>query len=173
MHPDRFATASESEKKQAEVKFKEINHAYEVLSDKQKRANYDQFGNEDGPQGFAGAGGGEGAGFGGFEDILSSFFGGSFGGKKNPNAPRQGEDIHVKVNLTFEEAYNGASKVLRLNREEVCATCGGSGAKDAQSVKVCPYCRGSGIVQKTQQSIFGQQVVQTVCTNCGGKGKVV
>ena len=171
-HPDKFAGASEKEKKDAEAMCKEINHAYEVLSNKEKRANYDQFGSEEGPQGFGGAGG-EGAGFGGFEDILSSFFGGSFGGKKNPNAPRQGEDIHVKVNLTFEEAYNGASKVLRLNREEVCATCGGSGAKDAQSVKVCPYCRGSGIVQKTQQSIFGQQVVQTVCTNCGGKGKVV
>lgn len=171
-HPDKFAGASEKEKKDAEAMCKEINHAYEVLSNKEKRANYDQFGSEEGPQGFGGAGG-DGAGFGGFEDILSSFFGGSFGGKKNPNAPRQGEDIHVKVNLTFEEAYNGASKVLRLNREEVCATCGGSGAKDAQSVKVCPYCRGSGIVQKTQQSIFGQQVVQTVCTNCGGKGKVV
>ncbi len=173
LHPDRFATASESEKKQAEVKFKEINHAYEVLSDKQKRANYDQFGNEDGPQGFAGAGGGEGAGFGGFEDILSSFFGGSFGGRKNPNAPRQGDDINVKINLTFEEAYSGVSKTLRLNRDEMCATCGGSGAKDANSIKTCPYCKGAGTVQKTQQSIFGQQVVQTVCTNCGGKGKIV
>ncbi|MDE7337434.1 MAG: molecular chaperone DnaJ, partial [Clostridia bacterium] len=172
-HPDKFAGASEKEKKDAEAKCKEINHAYEVLSNKEKRANYDQFGNEDGPQGFGGGAGGESAGFGGFEDILSSFFGGSFGGKKNPNAPRQGEDIHVKVNLTFEEAYTGASKVLRLNREEVCATCGGSGAKDAQAVKTCPYCRGTGVVQKTQQSIFGQQVVQAVCTNCGGKGKIV
>ena len=171
-HPDKFAGASEKEKKDAEAKCKEINHAYEVLSDKQKRANYDQFGSEDGPQGFGGAGG-EGGGFGGFEDILSSFFGGNFGGKKNPNAPRQGEDIHVKINLTFEEAYSGASKVLRLNREEMCATCGGSGAKDAQSIKVCPYCRGTGVVQKTQQSIFGQQVVQTVCSNCGGKGKII
>ncbi|MDE7079983.1 MAG: J domain-containing protein, partial [Clostridia bacterium] len=151
---------------------KEINHAYEVLSNPQKRSNYDQFGSEDGPQGFGGASG-EGGGFGGFEDILSSFFGGNFGGKKNPNAPRQGEDIHVKINLTFEEAYSGTSKALRLNREEVCATCGGSGAKDAQSIKVCQYCRGTGVVQKTQQSIFGQQVVQTVCSNCGGKGKVI
>ena len=170
-HPDKFASASEKEKKDAEVKSKEINRAYEVLSDKQKRANYDQFGSEDGPQGFGGAG--DGGGFGGFEDILSSFFGGSFGGKKTPNAPRQGEDIHVKVNLTFEEAYTGASKVLKLNREEVCSTCGGSGAKDANSVKTCQYCRGSGVVQKTQQSIFGQQVVQTVCTACGGRGKVI
>lgn len=171
-HPDKFAGASEEEKKNAEAMSKEINHAYEVLSDKQKRANYDQFGSEEGPQGFGGASG-EGGGFGGFEDILSSFFGGSFGGKKTPNSPRQGEDIHVKVNLTFEEAYSGASKVLRLNRDEVCATCGGSGAKDAHAIKTCQYCRGTGIVQKAQQSIFGQQVVQTVCSNCGGKGKII
>ena len=91
-HPDKFAGASEKEKKDAEAMCKEINHAYEVLSNKEKRANYDQFGSEEGPQGFGGAGG-EGAGFGGFEDILSSFFGGSFGGKKNPNAPRQIPEI--------------------------------------------------------------------------------
>lgn len=175
LHPDRFATASEQEKKDAEEKFKEINHAYEVLSDKNKRANYDQYGSEDGPQGFGGFGGGyesSGGGFGGFEDILSSFFGGSFG-RKNPNAPRQGEDIHIKINLTFEEAYNGASKTVKLNRDETCSTCGGSGAKDASSIKVCPYCKGTGSIRKTQQTLFGQQVVQTVCSNCGGTGKVI
>lgn len=175
LHPDRFATASESEKKQAEEKFKEINHAYEVLSDKNKRANYDQYGDEEGPQGFGGFGGGQGGGFGGFggfEDILSSFFGGGFG-RKNPNAPKQGEDIHIKINLTFEEAYNGVTKTIKLNRDETCTTCGGSGAKDASSIKVCPYCKGSGMVQKTQQTLFGQQVVQTVCSNCGGTGKVI
>ena len=80
-HPDRFTTATEQEKKDAEVKFKEINHAYEVLSDPNKKANYDQYGSEDGPQGFGGFGGGaDGAGFGGFEDILNSFFGGGMGG---------------------------------------------------------------------------------------------
>ncbi|MDE6189397.1 MAG: molecular chaperone DnaJ [Clostridia bacterium] len=177
-HPDRFATASDSEKKNADAKFKEINHAYEVLTNQQKRANYDQYSSEDGPQhGFGGGARGEGGGFSGFEDILSSFFGGGagngFGTKRNPNAPRQGEDIHVKINLTFEEAYSGVSKTLRLNREEVCATCGGSGAKDAHSIRTCTYCNGSGVVQKTQQSIFGQQVVQAVCSNCGGKGKII
>ena len=174
LHPDRFATASESEKKEAEKKFKEINAAYEILSDKEKRSNYDQFGNPDGLQGFGGAGGKGGfeGGFSGFEDILSSFFGGG-SARRTPNAPRQGEDIHVKINLSFEEAYNGATKPIRLNRDEPCSTCNGSGAKDASSIKICTYCNGTGTVRKTQQSIFGQQVVQTVCTACGGKGKTV
>jgi len=171
LHPDRFANATASEKKAAEEKFKDINHAYEVLSDKQKRANYDQFGSEDGPQ--FGAGGGDASqGFGGFEDILSSFFGGSFN-KKTANAPKQGDDIHVKINLTFDEAYNGVSKTIRLNRDENCSACSGTGAKDPSAVKVCPYCNGSGTVRKVQQTMFGQQAVQTVCTNCGGKGKIV
>lgn len=176
LHPDRFTNASEAEKKEAEDKFKEINKAYEVLGDKEKRANYDKFGTEDGSAGFEGAGGFEGAtGFSGFEDILNSFFGGTNSGfgRRNPNEPKQGEDIHVKVNLTFEEAYNGATKTIRLNRDEQCGSCKGTGAKDAQAIKVCPYCKGTGTVRKTQQSLFGQQVVQTMCTNCGGKGKTI
>ena len=175
-HPDKFTNASESEKKQAEAKIKEINLAYEVLGDKEKRANYDKFGTEDGSAGFAGAGGFEGAGgFGGFEDILNTFFGGTSGGfgRRNPNEPRQGEDIHVKVNLTFEEAYNGVTKSIKLNRDEPCTTCKGTGAKDAQSIRICTYCNGTGTVRKTQQSLFGQQVVQAMCTNCGGKGKII
>ena len=148
LHPDRFATASDEEKKKAEAQFKEINHAYEVLSDKNKRANYDQYGSEEGPQGFGGFGGGgfdgSGGGFGGFEDILSSFFGGSFG-RKNPNAPKQGEDIHIKINLTFEEAYNGASKTVKLNRDETCTTCGGSGKIVGDK---CAMCRGNGYMRK-------------------------
>ncbi len=141
LHPDRFATASESEKKEAEKKFKEINAAYEILSDKEKRSNYDQFGNPDGPQGFGGAGG-----KGGFE-----------GGFRDRKSTR----------------LNGATKPIRLNRDEPCSTCNGSGAKDASSIKICTYCNGTGTVRKTQQSIFGQQVVQTVCTACGGRGKTV
>lgn len=173
LHPDRFAGASEKEKKEAEDKFKEINHAYEVLSDKTKRANYDQYGNEDGPQGFEGFGSGGAGGFGGFEDILSSFFGGGFGGRSNPNAPKEGEDIQVKVTLTFEEAYNGVKKTINVSRDETCPDCNGSGAKAGSSVKTCPYCNGTGVLRKTQNTIFGQQVVQTVCPHCGGKGKVV
>ena len=173
LHPDRFANATDKEKKDAEDKFKEINKAYEVLGDKEKRANYDKYGTEDGSQGFGGAGGFEG-GFGGFEDILSSFFNGSGGfGRRNPNEPKQGEDIHVKINLTFEEAYNGVTKTIRLNRDEPCSTCKGTGAKDASSIRVCPYCKGTGTVRKNQQTLFGQQVVQTMCTNCGGKGRII
>ena len=174
-HPDRFATASEDERKAAEAKFKEINHAYEVLSDKDKRANYDQYGSEEGPQGFGGfGGGGQGGGFGGFEDILNSFFGGGRGfGRNNPNAPEDGEDIHVRVNLTFEEAYSGVKRTIRLTRDEVCPDCQGSGAKPGSQVKTCPYCKGSGFIRRTQQTIFGQQVVQQVCPHCQGKGKEI
>ena len=105
-HPDRYATASEAEKKEAEAKFKEINHAYEVLSDPNKKSNYDNYGSEDGPQGFSGFGGGDASGFGGFEDILNSFFGGGMGGRRanRSNAPQQGDDIQVRLDLTFEEA---------------------------------------------------------------------
>lgn len=175
LHPDRFANATEAEKKDAEAKFKEINHAYEVLSDKDKRANYDQYGDENGPQGFGGFGGGDASGFGGgFEDILNSFFGGfGGGGRNNPNAPRQGEDIQVKVTLSFEEAYNGVKKTIRVNRDETCSSCGGTGAKSGSSVKVCPHCNGTGTIRKTQSTLFGQQIVQTVCPHCGGKGKIV
>lgn len=177
LHPDRFANATEKEKKDAELKFKEINRAYEVLSDKEKRANYDKYGNEDGSASFgagAGAGGFEG-GFGGFEDIINSFFNGGsgFGGRRNPNEPKQGDDIHVKVNLTFEEAYSGVTKTIRLNRDEPCTTCKGTGAKDASAIRVCPYCKGTGSVRKNQQTLFGQQIVQSPCTNCGGKGKII
>ena len=172
-HPDRFATATEAEKKEAEGKFKEINHAYEVLSDPQKKANYDQFGSEEGPQGFGGFGGGEG--FGGFEDILNSFFGGMGGGARaqRANAPQQGADIQVRVDLTFEEAFSGVKKTIEMYRDEECPTCHGTGAKDGTSIETCKYCNGSGFIRKVQNSIFGQQVVQTVCTACGGKGKTI
>lgn len=170
MHPDRFVNASEQEKKKAEEKFKEINHAYEVLSDPQKKAYYDQYGDEQGPQGYSGGDGG----FGGFEDILSSFFGGGFGGRSGrPNSPKRGDDIKVRINVTFAEAYNGVKKTVKVKRNEECSDCGGLGAKDSSSIKTCPNCKGSGYVQKMQRTIFGQQVVQTVCANCEGKGKIV
>ena len=172
-HPDRFATATEAEKKEAEGKFKEINHAYEVLSDPDKKANYDQYGSEEGPQGFGGFGGAEG--FGGFEDILNSFFGGMGGGARasRANAPQQGADIQVRVDLTFEEAFSGVKKTIEMYRDEECPTCHGTGAKDGSSIETCKYCNGSGFIRKVQNSIFGQQVVQTVCSACGGKGKTI
>ena len=176
-HPDRYATATDAEKKEAEEKFKEINHAYEVLSDKTKRGNYDAYGDENGPQ-FGGGGGSGFSGFsgaGGFDDILNSFFGG-FGGRSrsaNPNAPVDGEDITVRLNLTFEEAYFGVEKQINVVRSEECPDCHGSGARDASSVHTCPYCHGTGYVTQRQQTLFGVQTVRTVCSNCGGKGKVV
>ena len=174
-HPDRYATASEAEKKEAEAKFKEINHADEVLSDPNKKSNYDNYGSEDGPQGFSGFGGGDASGFGGFEDILNSFFGGGMGGRRanRSNAPQQGDDIQVRLDLTFEEAFNGVKKTIEIDRYEECPTCHGTGAKDSSSIDVCPYCHGSGMIQKTQNTLFGQQIIQTVCTHCGGKGKVI
>jgi len=173
-HPDRFATATDAEKKEAEGKFKEINHAYEVLSDPEKKSNYDQYGSEDGPQGFGGFGG-DGSGFGGFEDILNSFFGGMGGAQKaqRSNAPQQGANIQVRVDITFEEAFSGVKKTIEVYRDEECPTCHGTGAKDASSIETCKYCNGSGFIRKVQNSVFGQQVVQTICSSCGGKGKVV
>ena len=168
-HPDRYASASEQEKKAAEEKFKEINHAYEVLSDKNKRANYDQYGSEDGPQGFGGFGGGggfNGGGFGGggFDDILSSIFGG-FGGRRDPNAPVDGDDITLQVTLTFNEVYFGVKKTVKFYRDDECPDCHGSGAKDPNSVKACPYCHGSGYVTQTQRTMFGTQPARTECRN--------
>ena len=118
----------------AEEKYKEVQEAYETLSDDQKRAAYDQYG-PDGANGFGGQGGfggfDGGAGFGGFEDIFSSFFGG--GATRNPNAPRQGDDLQYRVNLSFEEAIFGAEKEVHYNREATCKTCSGSGAKPGTS----------------------------------------
>lgn len=173
-HPDRYANASAEEKKQAEDRFKEINHAYEVLSDANKRANYDQYGSEDGPQGFGGFGGEAGGqGFGGFEDILNSFFGGGFGGRNDPNAPQQGEDIQARVDLTFEEAYFGATKDVHIRRDEVCDDCRGSGMKKGGTKQKCPYCQGSGYIVREQRTLFGRQQVRTVCSHCGGSGQII
>lgn len=177
-HPDAYSTASETEKKNAEEKFKEISHAYSVLSDKQKKANYDQFGSEDGPQGFGGGsyGGGD---FGGFEDILNNIFsgfggGGGFGGRSaNPNAPQKGADIRVRLTISFEEAYNGVTKQVKIQRTVTCPGCHGSGAKDASSIKTCPSCNGTGFITRSQSTIFGKQMVRSVCSACGGKGKII
>ncbi len=168
-HPDLYTTASDAEKKSAEEKFKEINHAYEVLSDDQKRAAYDTYGDENGPQ----------AGMGGFgfdmDDIFSSIFSG-FGGSsrsQRANAPRRGQDILVRVNITFEEAVFGTQKTVSVRRVENCASCGGTGAKDGKAFKVCTQCNGSGKINMTQRTPFGQISTQTVCPTCHGSGKIV
>lgn len=157
----------------AEEKFKEINEAYETLSDEQKRAQYDQFGSA-GPQGFGGAGGFSGfssSGFGGFEDIFNSFFGGQR--QRNTNQARQGEDIEKQMNISFEDAVYGATKKIRVSVDEICTACGGSGAYSKNDIHTCPDCHGTGYILRRQQTIFGMTQTQTVCPRCHGKGKEI
>ena len=136
-HPDINKEAD------AEQKYKDVQEAYETLSDEQKRAAYDQYGPAGANAGFGGGGfsGFDGGGFGGFEDIFSSFFGGG-GAQRNPNAPRQGDDLQYRVQLKFEEAIFGAEKEVSYKREATCRTCTGSGAKPGTSPVTCSRCHG-------------------------------
>ena len=163
----------------AAEKLKEINQAYEVLGDKEKRQNYDTYGTSDGSaggfNGFGGAGGFEG--FGGFGDIFSNIFGGSFGGfggaKNRASMAQEGADIQVKVNLTFAEAAFGCKKTINVTRSESCASCHGTGAKNGTDLETCSRCHGTGVVQTTQNTMFGQMVQQSTCPNCHGTGKII
>lgn len=158
----------------AEEKYKEVQEAYETLSDDQKRAAYDQYG-PDGANGFGGQGGfggfDGGAGFGGFEDIFSSFFGG--GATRNPNAPRQGDDLQYRVNLSFEEAIFGAEKEVHYNREATCRTCSGSGAKPGTSPVTCGRCHGQGVINVDTQTPLGVMRRQVTCDVCHGTGQEI
>ena len=158
----------------AEEKYKEVQEAYETLSDDQKRAAYDQYG-PDGAYGFGGQGGfggfDGGAGFGGFEDIFSSFFGG--GATRNPNAPRQGDDLQYRVNLSFEEAIFGAEKEVHYNREATCKTCSGSGAKPGTSPVTCGRCHGQGVINVDTQTPLGMMRRQVTCDVCHGTGQEI
>ena len=158
----------------AEEKYKEVQEAYETLSDDQKRAAYDQYG-PDGANGFGGQGGfggfDGGAGFGGFEDIFSSFFGG--GATRNPNAPRQGDDLQYRVNLSFEEAIFGAEKEVHYNREATCKTCSGSGAKPGTSPVTCGRCHGQGVINVDTQTPLGVMRRQVTCDVCHGTGQEI
>ncbi len=178
-HPDLNPGNAE-----AEAKFKEANEAYEVLSDDQKKARYDQFGHAGVDPNYGAGGGGFGGGFGGFGDdidlgdIFSSFFGGGggFGGggrRANPNAPRRGEDLQSTVTISFEEAAKGCKRKVDVNRIDVCAECNGSGAEKGTSPTTCPDCHGSGQVMAQQRTPFGVIQTQRACTRCGGKGKIV
>ena len=168
---------------QAEKSFKEVNEAYEVLSDKEKRARYDQFGHAGVDPNFGTGGGGYGGGFGGgftgdfgdLGDIFSSFFGGGFGGgrRSNPNAPRRGNDASAVVNISFEEAAKGCKKTIKVTKIDNCDDCGGSGCEKGSSAKTCPVCHGSGQVSVTQRSPFGVIQTQKVCDNCHGSGKII
>ena len=182
-HPD----ANADNKKEAEAKFKEVNEAYEVLSDPQKKQMYDRFGTAD-PQGFGGGqgpfGGGHytySSGFEGFEgfdgfddlgDIFSSFFGGSRRTSRR-NGPKKGADLKYRMDITFEEAYSGIEKEISFTRNEECKTCKGTGAKPGSKVVTCGICGGHGVVNKVTTSLFGQIQTQVTCENCHGSGKVI
>ena len=167
--------------KEAEEKFKEAAEAYDVLSNPDKRARYDQFGHA-GMGGAAGGAGGFGGGFGGFsmEDIFSQFgdiFGGHFGGgfrsSGGGRSVNRGSDLRVKVRLTLEEIAEGVTKKLKINKTLACEQCGGTGAKDSSSYSTCSTCNGSGYVVTMQNSFFGRMQMQSVCPTCGGEGKVI
>ena len=174
-HPDL-----NPDNKEAEEKFKEVNEAYEVLSDSDKKARYDQFGFAGvDPNYGAGAGGGAyGAGgfdFGDLGDIFGNFFGGSSGSaqRRNPNAPQRGESIRLSVTISFEEAAFGCEKEVSVDRYETCAVCHGSGCADGTSPEVCPDCHGSGQVQVRRQTPMGVFATTSPCGRCGGKGRII
>ncbi|MHC5249699.1 molecular chaperone DnaJ [Enterococcus sp. LJL90] len=179
-HPDINKEAD------AEDKFKEISEAYEILSDPQKKAAYDQYGHAGtdpnygggagGFGGFGGFGGGGGSyssgGFGGFEDIFDSFFGGG-GRSVDPNAPRQGADLQYTVDLAFEDAIFGTEKEIKYNREEVCHTCNGNGAKPGTQPVTCHKCHGSGSINVERQTPLGRVMSRQTCDVCHGTGKEI
>ena len=186
-HPD----ANLDNKAEAEAKFKEVNEAYETLSNPQKRRMYDQFGPE-GPQGFGGGAGGpfggqngyysySSSGFDGFGDfgdlgdIFSSFFGGGFGGKssRKQNGPKKGADLNLQLDITFEEAFLGVEKEIIINRNEECSHCHGTGARPGTSVTKCPECNGTGQVRQVQNTILGQMQTTRTCATCHGSGEII
>ena len=180
-HPD----ANPDNKAEAEKNFKEVNEAYEVLSDPQKRKMYDQFGHS-GPNGyssdFSGFSGfdgfsGFGNGFGGgfdvdLGDIFSSFFGGGRSSQRR-NGPQRGNDIKVQVEVSFKEAVFGARKQVKVTRKEQCATCHGSGAKPGTQPETCKACGGSGQIKTVRNTILGSMQSVRPCDNCAGTGKVI
>ncbi len=186
-HPD----ANPNNKEEAEAKFKEVNEAYENLSDPQKRKMYDQFGHN-GPQGgFGGQGGPFGQGgyysysssgfdnfgdFGDLGDIFSSIFGGGFGGRSSSarrNGPSKGADLNVRMEITFEQAFSGVEKEIVITRDEECEVCHGTGAKPGTSPIKCPTCHGTGQVTQVQNTILGQMQTTRTCSACHGTGEII
>ena len=166
--------------KEAEKKFKEASEAYAILSDPQKRKQYDQFGHAAFENGGGGGAGGFG-GFGGFDgadmgDIFGDIFGDLFGGggrRRANNGPMKGANVRASVRITFEEAVFGCEKELELNLKETCETCHGTGAKPGTQPETCPKCHGEGQVVYTQQSMFGMVRNVQICPECNGTGKVI
>lgn len=168
-HPDV------SDDPDAETKFKEINEAYEVLSDDQKRARYDQFGHA----GVNGAAGGYGGGYGGvdinFEDIFE-VFNSAFGGRASGGSrrgPARGGHVRVDVSVSFMEAAKGVEKEIEFQRLEVCEVCDGSGAKEGTHPVTCPDCNGTGQIRQARQTMLGSFVSMTTCPRCGGRGTII
>lgn len=168
-HPD-----VNPDNKDAEAKFKEINEAYAILSDAEKRANYDRFGHAAFDGGAGGFSGFDGFGFGGLDDLFETFMGG-FGGrsKAKRNGPEKGNDLQYSMEITFHEAATGVAKDLNVNRMQACATCGGSGAKPGTNVENCKQCNGTGQIRYAQSTPFGQFVNVKTCDVCRGEGKIV
>ena len=163
--------------KEAESKFKEVNEAYEVLSDQEKRARYDQFGHAGVDPNFGGGAAGGSPFQGGFDftDIFDSFFGGFGGGSRraNPNAPRRGSDVQANIVISFEEAAKGCKKTVTYQQIETCSDCHGTGAAAGTSPKTCDHCHGTGQVRISQRTPFGVVQSTQTCDRCGGTGKIV
>ncbi|MFW6264817.1 MAG: molecular chaperone DnaJ [Bacillota bacterium] len=166
LHPD-----VNKDDPKAEEKFKELSEAYEILSDPNKKARYDQYGhsgindNDFNFDDFASGG------FGGFEDIFDMFFGGGMGGRRR--GPQRGSDLQYRLQIDFEKAAFGGTEEISIPRTESCSTCNGSGAKPGTSSKTCPKCHGNGQIRTTQQTPFGQFAQTRVCDRCGGDGTIV
>ena len=173
-HPDLNPGDAEAEKK-----FKEINEAYGVLSDPDKKSKYDRFGHAGVDPSYGGAGGFDGGfgdfgGFGGFGDIFETFFGGGMGGSgRRANAPTKGEDIHLRMNITFEEAAFGCAKEIKYTRRSECKSCKGTGAKNGTELETCAQCGGRGVVSSVQRTILGNVQSQHTCPACNGTGKKI
>ena len=181
-HPDK-----NPDNKEAEEKFKEVNEAYGILSDSEKKNLYDKFGHAGvdpnagyggggGFGGFNGFGGGSTSYSGGFEDILGDLFGGMFGGgggARRKNAPKKGHDLQMGLRISFEEAAFGVTKKIKLRKNVVCPDCQGTGAKDGTAKSTCTVCNGSGQVQTQQNTPFGSFSNVSTCSACNGTGETI
>ncbi len=170
-HPDVY----QGDPKEAEAKFKEINEAYSVLSDPQKRSAYDHYGHAASDPNFGAGMGGDFSNFGfeGFGDIFDMFFGGSQGSRQRRNGPQRGGDLRFDLEISFEDAAFGKETTVEIPRTEVCPTCNGNGAKPGTPIKTCSVCNGTGQVQVTQNTAFGRFVNVRTCDRCQGAGKTI